>query len=87
MRNWNIAIKSKGEIMYKIEYKQKANVLKINFDNGWLPIGFFSIGNKNFNVERAYRFLNFEAEGQTQAEGQTLSFLDFKSVMENKASW
>ena len=51
----------------------------IIYNSDGLPIGFYSVGSKNFNTERALHFLN--------KNKPKLNFNDFKSVMENRSSW
>lgn len=44
--------------MYKVEYGNRLNKLLVKIQNEFIPIGFFSVGSKNYNTERAYRHLN-----------------------------
>lgn len=47
--------------MYKLEYKQRENLLKEKLESEFITIGVWSNTggfNKDFNAERAYRHLN-----------------------------
>ena len=64
--------------MYKLQYGSNANSLYRKINGEWLPIGFWAIGCKNFNSERAYRHLS---QTERQDAKPDISKLNFNEMM------